>query len=149
MLRSLHQFPLFTVPFLECWCEDKFGDVPKRLKGPDSKSGRSAPPARGFKSLHLRQKICSQVMYIACGLFSFLTSRNGNHNQESALSQYLNRTADTELWQNADKIHPTRSALKSISSLRRNTFVIFIDNSATTPNTTNFKPNLWKIGENT
>ncbi len=30
------------------------GDVPKRLKGPDSKSGRSASPARGFKSPRLR-----------------------------------------------------------------------------------------------
>ena len=31
-----------------------FGDVPKWLKGPDSKSGRSAPPAQEFESLHLR-----------------------------------------------------------------------------------------------
>ena len=31
-----------------------YGDVPKWLKGPDSKSGRSALPAQGFKSLHLR-----------------------------------------------------------------------------------------------
>lgn len=30
------------------------GDVPKRLKGPDSKSGRSVLPAHGFKSHHLR-----------------------------------------------------------------------------------------------
>ena len=34
-----------------------FGDVPKWLKGPDSKSGRSVLPALGFKSLHLRHKI--------------------------------------------------------------------------------------------
>ena len=31
-----------------------YGDVPKWLKGPDSKSGRSVLPALGFKSLHLR-----------------------------------------------------------------------------------------------
>ena len=31
-----------------------YGDVPKWLKGPDSKSGRSVPPALGFKSPHLR-----------------------------------------------------------------------------------------------
>ena len=33
-----------------------YGDVPKWLKGPDSKSGRSVPPAQEFKSLHLRQE---------------------------------------------------------------------------------------------
>ena len=33
-----------------------YGDVPKWLKGPDSKSGRSAPPAQEFKSLHLRHR---------------------------------------------------------------------------------------------
>ena len=32
-----------------------YGDVPKWLKGPDSKSGRSVLPAQEFKSLHLRQ----------------------------------------------------------------------------------------------
>ena len=32
-----------------------FGDVPKWLKGPDSKSGRSVLPAQEFESLHLRQ----------------------------------------------------------------------------------------------
>ncbi len=32
------------------------GDVPKWLKGPDSKSGRSASPAQEFESLHLRQE---------------------------------------------------------------------------------------------
>ena len=32
-----------------------YGDVPKRLKGPDSKSGRRPLGVQGFKSLHLRQ----------------------------------------------------------------------------------------------
>ncbi len=46
----------------------KFGDVPKWLKGPDSKSGRSVLPALGFKSLHLRQHLskdclCSDVLF--------------------------------------------------------------------------------------
>ena len=31
------------------------GDVPKWLKGPHSKCGRSVTPAQEFKSLHLRQ----------------------------------------------------------------------------------------------
>ena len=39
-----------------------FGDVPKRLKGPDSKSGRSVLPALGFKSPHLRQKFSGALM---------------------------------------------------------------------------------------
>ncbi len=33
----------------------QYGDVPKRLKGPHSKCGRSET-AQGFKSLHLREK---------------------------------------------------------------------------------------------
>ncbi len=32
----------------------QYGDVPKRLKGPHSKCGRSET-AQGFKSLHLRE----------------------------------------------------------------------------------------------
>ena len=42
-----------------CESGDRFsihGGVPKWLKGPDSKSGRSASPAQEFESLHLRQK---------------------------------------------------------------------------------------------
>ena len=41
--------------------ESAYGDVPKWLKGPDSKSGRSVPPARGFKSLHLRHVVANCV----------------------------------------------------------------------------------------
>ena len=45
------------------------GDVPKRLKGPDSKSGRSVLPALGFKSPHLRQKISGSPTGCACDFF--------------------------------------------------------------------------------
>ena len=42
------------------------GGVPKWLKGPDSKSGRSASPAQEFESLHLRQM---PQAFFACGIF--------------------------------------------------------------------------------
>ena len=34
----------------------EYGDVPKWLKGPDSKSGRRVLPVQEFESLHLRHK---------------------------------------------------------------------------------------------
>ncbi len=67
----------FFVAFLQiCDILNTSGDVPKRLKGPDSKSGRSALPARGFKSLHLRynrniQKICSSKRSDKSDFFHF------------------------------------------------------------------------------
>ena len=38
----------------------QYGDVPKRLKGPHSKCGRSET-AQGFKSLHLRESFSGSL----------------------------------------------------------------------------------------
>ena len=58
-----------------CKSGDRFsinGGVPKWLKGPDSKSGRSASPAQEFESLHLRQirsYILALQMRLKCSFF--------------------------------------------------------------------------------
>ena len=65
----LKQRPLRRPAASFVWATDRdrsvfCGGVPKWLKGPDSKSGRSVPPALGFKSPHLRQQNIQQP----CGL---------------------------------------------------------------------------------
>ena len=48
---------VFYERIADCESDNRFsiyGGVPKWLKGPDSKSGRSASPAQEFESLHLR-----------------------------------------------------------------------------------------------
>ena len=54
------------------------GGVPKWLKGPDSKSGRSVLPAQEFESLHLRQarsQMSSPHLASWLLLLHFLTNR--------------------------------------------------------------------------
>lgn len=43
----------------------EYGDVPKWLKGPDSKSGRRVLPVQEFESLHLRHQKGTKKMYPA------------------------------------------------------------------------------------
>ena len=70
----------------------EFGDVPKWLKGPHSKCGRSVTPAPEFKSLHLRvgkaifdRKLSFPLKYEIKSFYIYCFRKevkNGNFNDE-------------------------------------------------------------------
>ena len=69
----------------------EYGDVPKWLKGPDSKSGRRVLPVLGFESPHLRQKVRRSFGRNTADFFllTFLFKNNRGTTKRSSLKRCI------------------------------------------------------------